>query len=400
MVSPFDLTAVSTQQSDLNSAARSPIFDEYTLSQPLSPFSVPPGNTASVSPLARPDLQQEIPELVNIPATHSISYQPLVHEPQPGSQIVSASTQIKPRAPRNKSKFKRFRNAFIYYVNDQRKLKNREFLQLMSARWKALSEEARQPYVRLAEEDKKRFNEDEKKFGKYESRQRRYNKARTATKHGTAPYPLPSAQVANAFTANPALLYGGYANTAPPGPNPAGISPLYLNLQKASPMSMAAAMASLQANNPYSALTSPGIHHTLSQQPPQQQQRPLQQQQQSSFLAPPQIGQRNSGSSNASSNDLSDLALGGPVTGQLNPLGPGGIPANAMGGSLSPQMPVPGGIPANALYQQPPSPGFMQVPTGVPISHALTEPVLYDNSNLSLSLSGNWPPPDQQPRRS
>ncbi|KAJ1815021.1 hypothetical protein LPJ56_004686 [Coemansia sp. RSA 2599] len=28
--------------------------------------------------------------------------------------------QSKPRAPRNKSKFKRFRNAFIYFVNDQR----------------------------------------------------------------------------------------------------------------------------------------------------------------------------------------------------------------------------------------------------------------------------------------
>ncbi|KAJ2338477.1 hypothetical protein GGH91_004800, partial [Coemansia sp. RSA 2671] len=57
-------------------------------------------------------------------------------------------------------------------------LKNREFLRLMSARWKVMSEIERSPYVKLAEADKKRFDDDVKKFGKYESRQRRYNKSR------------------------------------------------------------------------------------------------------------------------------------------------------------------------------------------------------------------------------
>ncbi|KAI9506843.1 hypothetical protein BX070DRAFT_174520, partial [Coemansia spiralis] len=47
--------------------------------------------------------------------------------------------------------------------DDTKKLKNREFLQLMSARWKSMSEDERKPYVRLAEEDKKRFNEDVQK---------------------------------------------------------------------------------------------------------------------------------------------------------------------------------------------------------------------------------------------
>ncbi|KAJ2458928.1 hypothetical protein GGI02_005948, partial [Coemansia sp. RSA 2322] len=99
---------------------------------------------------------------------------------------MTAQSQPKSRQPRNKSKFKRFRNAFIFYVNDQRskvdeetkKLKNRPFLQLMSARWKSMTESERSPYVKQAERDKERFNDDVKKYGKYESRQRRYNKAR------------------------------------------------------------------------------------------------------------------------------------------------------------------------------------------------------------------------------
>ncbi|KAJ2537517.1 hypothetical protein EV175_006698, partial [Coemansia sp. RSA 1933] len=141
----------------------------------------------------------------------------------------------KPRAPRNKSKFKRFRNAFIYFVNDQRnkvddetkKLKNREFLQVMSARWKVMPEDERKPFIQLAEEDKKRFDEDVKKYGKYESRQRRYNKSQPPNTNSKYVYPQgiydtavvgqssgggAAEAAAAAAAANFAYAVGGYGN--------------------------------------------------------------------------------------------------------------------------------------------------------------------------------------------
>ncbi|KAJ1729963.1 hypothetical protein LPJ61_003271, partial [Coemansia biformis] len=143
------------------------------------------------------------------PLSHSYTYQPVAREPQPSDaarapeagaddtdtpgEQAAPSRQKKPsRPPRNHNKFKRFRNAFIYYVNDQRqvdkvdedvrRLKNREFLQLMSAQWKSLPLAKRQPYMRLAEEDKRRFNEDVMRFGKYESRQRKCLKGQSPEK--------------------------------------------------------------------------------------------------------------------------------------------------------------------------------------------------------------------------
>ncbi|KAJ2245117.1 hypothetical protein GGH97_002949 [Coemansia sp. RSA 475] len=380
MSSPYNLTAGSTQQTDPSNDSCSPILGNYTLGQQMSQFPNPTGFTPDISPSA---CSLKIPEIADVPITHSHSYQPMAFEP------ASDSKKTKPRPPRNKSKFKRFRNAFIYYVNDQRdkvgestkKLKNREFLQLMSARWKSLSEEERSPYVKLAEEDKKRFNEDQARFGKYESRQRRYNKVRPGH-HGTAPYALPDPQFPGMFAAPPGLMYGGYGNVASAYANAAALSPLYLNLQKATPESMAAAVASMQANPQYSVLPGPHIH-----QPPSQQQ-------QSSFLAPPPLAQRNSTSSTTSSNDLNDLQLSLSQSRGYNwnmPGTQGGIPTEAANDALSAQMSMQGRYPAAALCQQHPSPGLMQTPTGVPISHSLTEPVLYDNSSLNLALSGNWP---------
>ncbi|KAJ2499515.1 hypothetical protein GGH96_003436 [Coemansia sp. RSA 1972] len=307
------------------------------------------------------------------------------------SEPASDPKKTKPRPPRNKSKFKRFRNAFIYYVNDQRdkvgestkKLKNREFLQLMSARWKSLSEEERSPYVKLAEADKKRFNEDQARFGKYESRQRRYNKVRPG-QHGTAPYTLPDSQFPGMLAAPPGLMYGRYGNVASAYANAAALSPLYLNLQKATPASMAATVASMQTNPQFPVLPGPPIHQALSQQ------------QQSSFLAPPPLAQRNSTSSSTSSNDLNELRMSLSQNRGYNwnmPGTQGSISSEVANNALAAQMSMQGRYPAAAaaLCQQPPSPGLMQTPTGVPISHSLTEPVLYDNSSLNLALSGNWP---------
>ncbi|KAJ2455228.1 hypothetical protein EV183_000963 [Coemansia sp. RSA 2336] len=245
---------------------------------------------------------------------------------------------------------------------ETKKLKNREFLRLMSSRWKGMSEEERKPYVQLAEEDKRRFDEDEKKFGKYESRQRRYNKVRKA-KHGTAPYPLPQpahAQLPNMLAANPALFL---SNVTPgqAGVNAAALSHLYMSLQK--PPTMNSQATSQVLSNP---ATHPGLLH----QP---------------FLAPPALNQRNSASSTSSIADPNDLHSSfGPSSSYNWSAGLGGtVPAA--------QYPSAGG-----LYQQPSSPGFMQAPTGVPISHSQTHPAALYDSGLNLAPNGsnsgsNWP---------
>ncbi|KAJ2841458.1 hypothetical protein GGI22_007884, partial [Coemansia erecta] len=81
-------------------------------------------------------------KLANVPVTQSYSYQPTTHNNQQFPNVLLNGEHIstlpieerhdrvppqedagiqkpKPRAPRNKSKFKRFRNAYIYFVNDQ-----------------------------------------------------------------------------------------------------------------------------------------------------------------------------------------------------------------------------------------------------------------------------------------
>ncbi|KAJ1962614.1 hypothetical protein IWQ62_003470 [Dispira parvispora] len=75
-------------------------------------------------------------------------------------------------APRNA--YKRFRNAFIFFVNEQRKLrnpgqmsiKNREFVQMMSAEWKKLSDEEKKPYNEMARRDRERFDRDVETYGR------------------------------------------------------------------------------------------------------------------------------------------------------------------------------------------------------------------------------------------
>ncbi|RKP38661.1 high mobility group box domain-containing protein, partial [Dimargaris cristalligena] len=64
--------------------------------------------------------------------------------------------------------YKRFRNAFIFFVNEQRKvrnpgqasIKNREFVQMMSNEWKALSNDAKKPYQDMAKADRERYDRD------------------------------------------------------------------------------------------------------------------------------------------------------------------------------------------------------------------------------------------------
>ncbi|KAJ1651983.1 hypothetical protein IWQ61_007573 [Dispira simplex] len=75
-------------------------------------------------------------------------------------------------APRNA--YKRFRNAFIFFVNEQRKLrnpgqmsiKNREFVQMMSTEWKKLSDDEKKPYNEMARRDRERFDRDVETYGR------------------------------------------------------------------------------------------------------------------------------------------------------------------------------------------------------------------------------------------
>ncbi|KAJ1841026.1 hypothetical protein LPJ73_006253, partial [Coemansia sp. RSA 2703] len=279
--------------------------DAYTLSSSTTPMTVS-SNQQQFPPLP-PQNTKQLPQhlrLVNTPLYHSYSYQPIgqaqgnqQHQQQPpppsimlgGNPITPTassyqtnalssavapssagpgSTQPKQRAPRNKSKFKRFRNAFIYFVNDQRnkvddetkKLKNREFLQLMSARWKKMPEDERRPYIDMAEEDKKRFEDDVKKYGKYESRQRRYTKGKPHGKsavgqaHGAVPYTVPHPAGTNHLNAADAasdFAYHSGINSANDGSGNMPISSLYASLSPVTPSAAMAAAANWPANMRY-----------------------------------------------------------------------------------------------------------------------------------------------------
>ncbi|KAJ1797040.1 hypothetical protein LPJ59_003379 [Coemansia sp. RSA 2399] len=339
---------------------------------------------------------QPMPKLANVPVTQSYSYQPSTHSAQQFPNVLLNGGPIsalpieerhgqvppqenagiqkpKPRAPRNKSKFKRFRNAYIYFVNDQRdkvdaetkKLKNKEFLQLMSARWKTMSEDQRKPYIHLAEEDKKRFNEDVKRYGKYESRKRRYNRPQPLTKSNKYTYPQgiynSGGAASSAATAAADFMYtaGGYGSVVPaPQTN---ISQFY-----------AGPSAQNSANARLSTLAANNLPHPGTTVLPAEIQQQLQQS--SALLTPPAAAdaQRKSVSSNNSSavNDIGDLSTS---------LSPGyqwaaAAAAAAAAGDAQAGM-IPHGRYYAAYYPQQQQPvSYLQAPTGAPITHSLTEP--------------------------
>ncbi|KAJ2818778.1 hypothetical protein GGI24_004996, partial [Coemansia furcata] len=262
-------------------------------------------------------------------------------------------------------------------VDDETKrLKNREFLQLMSARWKGMSEIERSPYVKLAEDDKKRFNDDVKKFGKYESRQRRYNKSRQIGRDilgQSSSYTAGASQYSSTTTG---LLYSGsFANMAvQPTQDQVNVAAttfpsFYVGLP-AGPQGNATNLANWQqpsvgpgiANNAASAMSA-GI--------------PQQSTESNALLCPPDLlAQRTSLSSNGSSNELNEFQQA-----SLSPRYPW-MPA----ASRSPSGQMETGK-YNPYYQQRPVGAYMQVPTGVPISHSLTEPVFYGDSRAQPHIS-------------
>ncbi|PIA18103.1 hypothetical protein COEREDRAFT_96261 [Coemansia reversa NRRL 1564] len=318
------------QSTMLTSPSKTPSVGEYTLGNPgASP--VAPGHTNTIyQTLSDPhNTQPSSPMLptnaaflttLGLPIGHSYSYQTVPMGSQPSHQESDQGTttrstgyldlnkpKSKPRPPRNKSKFKRFRNAFIYFVNDQRekaddetkKLKNRAFLQLMSARWKNMSEEERRPYKLQADQDKKRYEEDVKRFGKYESQPRRYNRHRSVPKadfHKSAPYFVPTANPPSILPAAPNPAYcNGFRNIAPAQMGAHMAYPFLYNtaFQKTPPFinSEPRGESDNYPDNPqYIA-----VPNMVGTGPQQQQQ----------FLAPPPVNQSNSRLAYASSNNPS-----------------------------------------------------------------------------------------------
>ncbi|KAJ1968547.1 hypothetical protein IWQ62_001181 [Dispira parvispora] len=95
----------------------------------------------------------------------------------PASQV--SFTLSDPNSPakmeeKPKRMYKRFRNSFIYFVNDRRKRRSpeeltighREFISRMGEEWKGMTDGDKKPYVEMAEEDRKRYEDDVKKYGK------------------------------------------------------------------------------------------------------------------------------------------------------------------------------------------------------------------------------------------
>ncbi|KAJ2454111.1 hypothetical protein GGF42_003677 [Coemansia sp. RSA 2424] len=89
----------------------------------------------------------------------------------PTSGVSGAARSIKAPAP-----YKRFRNSFIFFANERRKqwklerpkkskLQNRGFIQEMSKTWSTMSSEEKAPYIKMADEDKLRYEADVVKYG-------------------------------------------------------------------------------------------------------------------------------------------------------------------------------------------------------------------------------------------
>ncbi|KAJ1814070.1 hypothetical protein LPJ75_002926 [Coemansia sp. RSA 2598] len=301
----------------------------------------------------------------------------------------------------------------------------------MSSRWKKMPEEERRPYVDMAEEDKKRFENDVKKYGKYESRQRRYTKGRshgkaaeTAAHHGTAPYTVPdSANAASASSATNSVVGSGLMYQRSGGVDGAGIgygvmnsnqagtglpiSPFYANLSPVPSSAAMAAAATASANWPggmrYVDLAS-GNAASFQQQQPHQSNPPL--------LSPANtMIQRNSNSSIESTNSTSDihasLTPGGQWSGANAQQAAYAGLSGAVSGLTAVSIAQTGGNSAayyNGSYQQisqqqqqqqqPTSPScLIQIPTGAPITHSLTEPMAFygadSSSNPYLSPSSS-----------
>ncbi|KAJ1675092.1 hypothetical protein EV182_001955 [Spiromyces aspiralis] len=115
---------------------------------------------------------------------------------------------------------KRFRNSFLFYVNEQRKRlnngendseedgsKNREFISNMSKKWREMSDEEKAPYIKMAKEDKERFNREMEEWERKHPGQGPKSKRRKMTIN------LPGDQAFSSNGPATASVSGGHASS-------------------------------------------------------------------------------------------------------------------------------------------------------------------------------------------
>ncbi|KAJ1917341.1 hypothetical protein H4219_003252 [Mycoemilia scoparia] len=116
--------------------------------------------------------------------------------------------------------FKRFRNSFIYFVNEQRKIrnpsenkiKNSDFIQSMKELWHSMSEEDKKPYIDMANKDKERYEADVKKYGRLPVRK----KASKLSSPSASNHPLTSPTAAAHGSMTPITPNGFVDNSSVP----------------------------------------------------------------------------------------------------------------------------------------------------------------------------------------
>ncbi|KAJ2397110.1 hypothetical protein GGI05_000803, partial [Coemansia sp. RSA 2603] len=92
------------------------------------------------------------------------------------SKSANASGNTTPKTKKPYAPYKRFRNSFIFFANAKReqwklehpevsKIQNRGFIQEMSKVWNNMSAEEKAPYLKMANDDKARYEADVKKYG-------------------------------------------------------------------------------------------------------------------------------------------------------------------------------------------------------------------------------------------
>ncbi|KAJ2478377.1 hypothetical protein EV174_004334, partial [Coemansia sp. RSA 2320] len=93
-----------------------------------------------------------------------------------GTATPTSGGSATPQRTKVAAPYKRFRNSFIFFANEQRKqwrlqnpnepkIQNRGFIQDMSKVWNCMSNEEKAPFIKMADEDKLRYETDVKKYG-------------------------------------------------------------------------------------------------------------------------------------------------------------------------------------------------------------------------------------------
>ena len=173
---------------------------------PSSQPKVTPDHSAAISSMPTPG--SSTPNMTNGSHHHHSNSVGSVHtltafippgESTPDGSSTPSADQESNTPGGTKTQYKRFRNSFIFFVNEQRKIrmpsekniKNREFIQSMSEIWRSMSEDNKKPYIELANEDKERYDADVKAYGRIAVK-KKTNKLSSPAIGSSATHPLTS----------------------------------------------------------------------------------------------------------------------------------------------------------------------------------------------------------------